>query len=237
MKTLTILMTCGWLVVASSAPAAIIQVTVADNLFLPATAQIKVNDTVTWLWIGGGNHSSTSSGGLWDSGVHGTGFIFSRQFTSAGNFPYHCTVHADQVGTVVVTDPAALADGVDRPELVWTTGGNSLWVNQSRITHDRVDAGQSGRPGHRGKSWIETTVIGPATLRFWWKVSSEPMDRLRLLVDGQQRAQISGLSAWQRPSISIGAGTHVVRWVYQKNATLSGGSDRGWLDQVQLVVP
>jgi hypothetical protein len=149
-------------------------------------------------------------------------------------------VHSNQRGTVSVTpaaptvDPSALGDGVDRPTLAWTTGGNAPWINQNGVTHDRVDAAQSGRITHRGTSWIETTVTGPGTLRFWWRVSSEPNDRLRLLVNGQQRGRISGQSAWRRPVIRLGPGTHVIRWSYSKNARITAGRDRAWLDQVEF---
>ena len=225
---------------ARVAEAATVRVNVGDNFFNPSVANIKVNDTVRWVWIGNDEHSTTSSTGLWDSGVHGRNFEFSRQFTSAGNFPYFCTEHGNQTGRISVTatpppiDPAALGEGVDLPGLAWTTGGNAGWINQGRTTHDRVDAVQSGRVTHRGNTWIETTITGPGTLRFWWRVSSEPNDRLRLLVDGRQRARISGQTAWQRPAIQIPAGTHVVRWIYAKNAAVTAGSDRGWVDQVQF---
>jgi plastocyanin len=224
----------------ASAQAATVRVNVGDNFFSPTVSNIKVNDTVRWVWVGNNEHSTTSSGGLWDSGEKRSG-EFSRQFTSAGNFPYFCTVHAGQTGRISVTqppppvDPAALGDGVDLPALTWTTGGAAGWINQNGVTHDHVDAVQSGRIGHRGTSWIETTVTGPGTLRFWWKVSSEPNDRLRLLVDGQQKARISGQTAWQRPVIRLGPGTHVLRWSYSKNAAVTAGRDRGWLDQVQFV--
>jgi hypothetical protein len=82
--------------------AATVNVAVKDNFFDPATATINVNDTVNWSWTGISTHSSTSTQGLWDSGIHGNGFTFSRQFTAAGNFPYFCRVHAFQTGSVVV---------------------------------------------------------------------------------------------------------------------------------------
>ena len=222
---------------------ATLRVNVGDNFFNPAVANIKVNDTVRWVWIGGNDHSTTSSGGLWDSGEHDTGFEFSRQFTSAGNFPYFCTVHPNQNGRVSVTppaptvDPAAIGDGVDLPGLAWNTGGNAPWLNQRGVTHDRVDAAQSGRITHRGTTWIETTVTGPGTLRFWWKVSSEPNDRLRLLVNGRQKARIAGQTDWQRRVIQLGAGTHSLRWIYSKNARATAGRDSGWVDQVQFQGP
>lgn len=224
-----------------SAFAATVQVEVGDDFFRPANARINVDDTVRWTWIGVRQHSTTSTTGLWNSGTHGNGFTFSRKFSATGTFPYFCTVHDDQTGSVQVSgtapppvDPAALGDGVDAPALSWTTGGAASWINQNKTTHDRVDAAQSGRISHRADTWIETTVTGPGTVRFWWKVSSEPNDRLRFLVDGTQKARISGEINWQQRSISVGAGTHVLRWIYAKNRTLTGGRDRAWLDQVRF---
>jgi len=82
--------------------AATIGVNVGDNFFSPSSATINVGDTVTWSWVGFNSHSSTSNTGLWDSGIHGRGFSFSRQFTGAGNFPYFCRVHTFQTGSITV---------------------------------------------------------------------------------------------------------------------------------------
>lgn len=82
--------------------AATVAVNVGDNFFSPSTVTINVNDTVNWSWIGFSQHSSTSNTGVWDSGIHGRGFSFSRQFTAVGNFPYFCRVHPFQTGSVTV---------------------------------------------------------------------------------------------------------------------------------------
>ena len=69
------------------------------------TTTISVGTTVHWVWVDS-THSTTSDTGIWDSGVHSEseGFTFDRQFTSAGTFPYHCTVHGTIMsGTVTVT--------------------------------------------------------------------------------------------------------------------------------------
>jgi plastocyanin len=81
--------------------AAITNVTVESFDFVPDTVTIKVNDSVKWVWTGN-DHSSTSSDGLWNSGLHNTGFLFTNKFTTAGSFPYFCTAHTFMVGTVTV---------------------------------------------------------------------------------------------------------------------------------------
>jgi len=73
-------------------------------VFTPATTNIAVNDRVIWAWAGI-NHSTTSdTNGLWDSAVHNAPFSFTNTFTSAGTFPYHCTIHVNfgMKGTIIV---------------------------------------------------------------------------------------------------------------------------------------
>jgi plastocyanin len=81
--------------------------------FVPATANIPVNDSVIWSWAGS-FHSSTSGtppgtpNGLWDSGVNNLPHSFTNTFTTAGNFPYFCSIHfgSGMVGNIIVTNPA-----------------------------------------------------------------------------------------------------------------------------------
>ena len=85
-----------------AAPAATANVNVGDNFFSPASVSIKVSDTVQWTWTGSRLHNSTSTGGLWSSGNMGQGGEFAHTFDNAGSFPYRCTIHSGQNGTVTV---------------------------------------------------------------------------------------------------------------------------------------
>jgi plastocyanin len=91
----------------------IVSTGLGGNIFVDAasgnsTTTIKAGDTVQWAFVGGTSHSTTSgncctANGLWDSGVHASGFVFQRTFTQTGSFPYFCTVHgAMMTGTIVV---------------------------------------------------------------------------------------------------------------------------------------
>jgi plastocyanin len=87
-----------------AAHAATANVSVINFAFSPATTDINVNDTVVWTW-NGQNHNvvSTSSPQAWTaSPVKSTPFSFTNKFTSAGSFPYICTVHGF-TGTINVT--------------------------------------------------------------------------------------------------------------------------------------
>jgi glucose/arabinose dehydrogenase len=60
--------------------------------FNPNNVTINVNDQVVWTWVSD-FHDTVSDTGLWNSGIHNTEFVFSHTFTTAGTFPYSCTVH------------------------------------------------------------------------------------------------------------------------------------------------
>ena len=78
--------------------------------FSPAQVTINVGDTVRWAWESG-SHSVTSGtpdqpSGLFDSGIHQTGYTFSHTFTEAGEIPYYCRVHGSMMtGSVKVVSP------------------------------------------------------------------------------------------------------------------------------------
>lgn len=88
-----------------------VQVGAGGTKFTPQNVTINVGDTVQWTWAGD-NHSTTSGtpgnpDGLWDSGVHNIGFVFSRVFTTPGTFAYFCSPHGlccNMIGTVTVTE-------------------------------------------------------------------------------------------------------------------------------------
>ncbi len=127
----------------------------------------------------------------------------------------------------------SLAEAVDRTNLVWSTGGNAVWLGQTTVTHDSVDAAQTGAIGDGQESWLETTVTGPGPLSFWWKVSSElGYDELEFSIDGGDRISITGMVDWEQRATNLTSGTHVLRWSYVKDPTGADGLDRGWLDQV-----
>lgn len=74
-------------------------------------------------------------------------------------------------------------------------------------------------------------------LTFQLKVSSEAgADVLSLLVDGIEVGTWSGttVAGWQKVSVPIVAGPHVVRWSYQKDASMSAGQDAMSIDAVSL---
>ena len=124
---------------------------------------------------------------------------------------------------------------VDATSLTWTTGGNASWSGQTAVKHDGLDAAQSGAITHNQSSYVETTITGPASVGFWWKVSSQTnFDFLRVSMDGNDSNSISGEVDWVRTSLAVPAGGHTIRWTYSKDGSVNTGSDKAWLDQVTL---
>ena len=137
--------------------------------------------------------------------------------------------------TVALSTMGALCEAVEGCDFVWTTGGNTNWYRQSTNTADGVDAAQSGRISTNQQTWIETTVTGPAVLRFQWRVSSRTNSHvLRFQINGTNQASISGLTPWLQRTQAIAAGTHTLRWVFTNSTTAPQNANAGWLDQIGL---
>jgi len=92
----------------SVSPAQVVQLNADPNTggrFDPQTVNISTGQTVEWDWIDTSSQHSTTSdtSGLWDSGLQNAGCKFTFTFSSAGTFTYHCTIHAQMVGKIVVS--------------------------------------------------------------------------------------------------------------------------------------
>src|SRR5260370_20671975 len=77
---------------AELAEANTIVIDVKSNFFSPNDVTVVAGDTVRWVWDEG-VHTTTSSDGLWDSGVLHVGSIFEYTFNNPGDFAYTCTIH------------------------------------------------------------------------------------------------------------------------------------------------
>ncbi|MFF4533508.1 cupredoxin domain-containing protein [Streptomyces sp. NPDC001407] len=79
-------------------------VSMANHAFAPAELPVLAGETVTWTNDEDGEpHTVTSDTGLWDSGVIEAGASFSRMFSAPGMFRYHCGIHPEMTGAILVT--------------------------------------------------------------------------------------------------------------------------------------
>jgi plastocyanin len=95
-------------------------VTIVDFAFQPASLEVPAGSTVTWTNSGAATHTVTADNGAFDSGRLAPGASFSQTFDTAGTFTYHCEIHAQMVGTIVVieassTQASAPAQATEQP--------------------------------------------------------------------------------------------------------------------------
>ncbi len=83
------------------------RVVIVNNTFIPGNIRVRDGMSVRWVYCEPGSsdpHTTTSDDGLWDSPLLVRGSTFSRTFTTAGSFPYHCTPHPEMEALVTVID-------------------------------------------------------------------------------------------------------------------------------------
>ena len=135
-------------------------------------------------------------------------------------------------GTEGNITPFQLNEGFEGLNLSYSTGGYMEWVLTTTSAKEGVKSARSGDIDDDEFSWMETTFDWPGTLEFYWKVSSEDTDYLRLYIDGKLKDQISGTVGWTKYSIIFVEGGHRVRWSYEKDLSISHGNDAGYVDAI-----
>jgi plastocyanin len=70
--------------------------------YSPNPVNVTVGTTVRWSNADSTPHNATADGGLFSTGNLNGGSTFDFKFQTAGTFAYHCTLHPNMVGTVVV---------------------------------------------------------------------------------------------------------------------------------------
>jgi len=77
-------------------------VSIINMTFTPATITVTAGTTVTWKNNDNMTHTVTANDDSYDSGNIGAGSSFSKTFSIAGTYPYHCSIHPSMTGKVVV---------------------------------------------------------------------------------------------------------------------------------------
>jgi plastocyanin len=87
---------------SNPAPAAA-SVSIKNMAFNPGSLSVVAGSTVTWMNSDTTIHTVTADDGSFNSGNIAVGATYSRVFSTAGTFSYHCTIHPEMTGKVVVT--------------------------------------------------------------------------------------------------------------------------------------
>jgi len=172
--------------------------------------------------------------------TNSTLILSNVQPSQAGNYsvvvsnPSGSLTSADAPLVVIPTVPLPVA--LDATNLSWTTDGDAQWHGLTALSHYGGSAGQSGPLGDGQSSRLATTVNGPGTLTFWWKVSSATnADFLTFAANGVTQAAISGEVDWSPMTVYLEVGPQTLQWTYAKTNSGGSGLDAGWVDEVGYV--
>lgn len=94
------------------APSSTTTVDIRDHAFNPAQLNVAPGTTVTFVNNDTEPHTATADNGLFDTGVLQPGSSFDVFFDGSGTVTYHCELHPDMQGTIVV-GPASEAGGAE----------------------------------------------------------------------------------------------------------------------------
>lgn len=78
-------------------------VVIQNFAFSPSNLTVKAGTTVTWINQDSTTHTITSDNGAFQSSEdlnQGSNYTFT--FSKAGTYPYHCSIHPNMKGTIVV---------------------------------------------------------------------------------------------------------------------------------------
>ena len=78
-------------------------VTIVDFAFMPSAIFASRGDTVTWYNGGGTAHTVDANSGAFESPILDPGSDYSVTFDTGGIYFYHCDIHPNMHGMVVVT--------------------------------------------------------------------------------------------------------------------------------------
>ena len=87
---------------APPAAAALAEVAIIDFGFQPTESVVAIGTTVAWTVTQQSPHTVTADDASFDSDILDVGGRYEHMFLEPGTFAYHCRLHPDMHGTIVV---------------------------------------------------------------------------------------------------------------------------------------
>ena len=113
------------------------------------------------------------------------------------------------------------------------TSGHSEWTVDASVYATGVSSAKSGSLTYGQHSSLTSSVSGAGVLSFKWKVDGPSADKLMLVVDGEECANIHGSKSWADFSVTLAEGDHEIEWRYEKTTdTAWSENGNGWVDEV-----
>ncbi|PLW97979.1 MAG: hypothetical protein C0593_07020 [Marinilabiliales bacterium] len=119
----------------------------------------------------------------------------------------------------------------------YSFGGSADWQISTSEVYEGAYAAKSGSVVDQQASELilEYSVAADDSIHFMYKVSSEATyDFLTFYIDGGVVGSWSGEQGWDKASYPVSEGDHVFKWAYEKDYSVSNGSDCGWIDYILL---
>lgn len=135
-------------------------------------------------------------------------------------------------------ETATTIDGFESPTLdpAFQTGGTAPWTITTGSAHTGTRSVRAGVISHNQVTWLTRPVMGPGSVQFWYRVSSESgYDFFTFYVDGVSAVRRAGTVNWTQFTTTLTAGPHVLKWEYAKDSSTSSGSDTAWVDDLQII--
>ena len=114
----------------------------------------------------------------------------------------------------------------------WNTPG---WSVVSEDAHEGSYSAKSNTISHNQSAsmTVQMDDVNAGEISFWVKVSSESgYDDLTFSIDNAVQDTWSGTVNWQEVSYSVTEGNHTFKWEYEKDGSVSTGSDCAWIDYI-----
>ena len=86
-------------------------VEIRNNAFIPPQLNVAPGTTVTWVNRDSVPHTVTADNGLFDSKELAPGASFPVVLDGAGTVTYHCKLHPEMRGSIVVGEPGQASEG------------------------------------------------------------------------------------------------------------------------------
>ena len=144
--------------------------------------------------------------------------------------------------TVPITAPRSIVlnvaeytyeNALNSGRLSWSSGGAASWIPLGEVSYDGQDSVKSGEVTGDDVSTLSTSVNGPGTLSWWWRLDMTDCAGVDVFVDDAFKASLDYASDWTSAFVDIvGDGEHVVRFEFWNAGTAATMSDCAYLDQV-----
>ena len=117
----------------------------------------------------------------------------------------------------------------------WEHAGDQHWFITEDEAHNGTHSARSGEIDNNENSYllVYTDILYDGEISFWLKTSTElRKDLLAFFIDDNLEDWWSGETDWTYASYPFQAGSHVFKWLYNKNSSGQSGSDCAWIDDI-----